>query len=57
METTNATETTNTTGWWTCSDCGTDAELPDHDTATFRVACPDCAGTMAEQWRWETTAA
>ena len=50
-------ETTNTTGWWACSDWGTDAELPSNDTTSFRVACPDCAATMVEQWRWETTAA
>jgi hypothetical protein len=50
-------ETTNTTGWWTCSDCGADAELMSCDTTGFRVDCPDCAGLMAEQWRWENAAA
>jgi len=47
-------DTTNTTGWWTCSDCGVDAALPALDTAGFLVGCPDCDGVMAEQWHWES---
>ncbi len=50
-------DTTNATGWWTCSECGVDAELPATETAGFRVACPDCDAAMAERWRWETHAA
>lgn len=46
-------DATLTTGWWTCSDCGVDAELSGADTARFRIACPDCDGVMAEQWRWD----
>jgi hypothetical protein len=47
----------DTTGWWTCSDCGVLAELADADTSGFCVTCPDCAGPMTEQWRWDQTAA
>lgn len=42
----------HTIDWWTCSDCGVDAELPSADTAGFRVACPDCDNVMTEQWHW-----
>lgn len=49
-------DTMNTTGWWTCSDCGADAELPAPDTSGFLVACPDCPGAMAEQWSWDISA-
>jgi uncharacterized paraquat-inducible protein A len=49
-------DATDTTGWWTCTDCGADAELPAADTAGFRVACPDCGGGMTEQWRWDPAA-
>lgn len=49
-------DTTNTTAWWTCSECGGDAELPATETVGFEVVCPDCTGPMAEQWRWESAA-
>jgi hypothetical protein len=49
-------DATDTTGWWMCTQCGADAELPATDTAGFRVACPDCGGGMAEQWRWDAAA-
>lgn len=44
---------TLTTGWWTCTDCGIDAELPAPSTAGFAVACPDCDSPMTEQWQWD----
>ncbi|MGQ0574347.1 MAG: hypothetical protein ACT4RN_09105 [Pseudonocardia sp.] len=46
-------DATHTTGWWTCSDCGAEAELPASDTSGFRVPCPDCAGALTELWSWD----
>lgn len=48
--------TTSTTVWWTCQDCGVDAELPGFEGAGPAEPCPDCAGEMAEQWRWDSAA-
>jgi hypothetical protein len=47
----------STTIWWTCPDCGVDAELAGPDHAPGLPACPDCEIPMAESWRWETVAA
>lgn len=47
-------DVTQTTGWWTCSDCGAEAELPDLETTGFRLACPDCEGVLVTLWSWET---
>lgn len=44
-------ETTNTTGWWNCLDCGADAELMDHAIG-YEVPCPDCAEPMALLREW-----
>lgn len=44
---------THPTGWWTCLDCGVEAELPAPDTAGFLVPCPDCDREMAQLWSWE----
>ncbi|HVL84001.1 MAG TPA: hypothetical protein VM367_06900 [Pseudonocardia sp.] len=49
-------DATTTTGWWTCSACGAEAELPDTDTRGCLVSCPDCTGEMSEQWRWDAAA-
>jgi hypothetical protein len=49
-------DATDQTGWWTCTQCGVDAELPEADTAGFRIACPDCGSGMSEQWRWDAAA-
>jgi hypothetical protein len=50
-------DTTNTTGWWGCSGCSVDAELPVSATAGCQVPCPDCGEPMTESWSWETAAA
>jgi uncharacterized paraquat-inducible protein A len=50
-------DNTITTGWWTCSGCGIDAELPIAATGGCEVPCPDCEDAMAEQWRWDAVAA
>jgi len=47
-------DATHTTGWWTCSDCGVEAELPGSETAGLHVLCPDCDGVLVELWTWET---
>lgn len=47
-------DVTHTTGWWACSDCGVEAELPALETTGFRLACPDCDGELVELWSWET---
>lgn len=49
-------DTSNTMGWWTCSECDAEAELPGPDTVGFEVRCPDCTGSMNEQWRWDAAA-
>jgi hypothetical protein len=41
--------------WWSCSECGTDAELSAADG--FLPSCPDCSGSLHELWRWEPVAA
>jgi uncharacterized paraquat-inducible protein A len=46
----------STTVWWTCLDCGVDAEMPAPDSAGGTVPCPDCTAEMAEQWRWDSAA-
>jgi len=51
-----AMDTTMTTGWWNCSDCPVEAELPIGATSGFQVPCPDCGGTMVEQWQWDAAA-
>jgi hypothetical protein len=48
-----AMDSTTATGWWTCAECGIDAELPGPDTSGFHVPCPDCPGLMTEQWTWD----
>lgn len=48
--------TMSTTVWWTCLDCGVDAEMPAPDSAGGTVPCPDCTAEMAEQWRWDSAA-
>lgn len=50
-------ETTITTGWWTCSGCAVEAELPTTVTTGCEVPCPDCGSGMYEQWRWDAAAA
>jgi hypothetical protein len=48
---------TDTTVWWSCTDCGVDVELPVTGTAGFLLSCPDCTGSLHELWRWEPAAA
>jgi hypothetical protein len=50
-------DTTITTGWWMCTGCGVEAELPVSATSGCEVPCPDCAEPMAERWRWDALAA
>jgi hypothetical protein len=50
-------DATNTTGWWSCTDCGIEAELSAGATGGCQVPCPDCAGPMVEQWNWDAAAA
>jgi predicted RNA-binding Zn-ribbon protein involved in translation (DUF1610 family) len=52
-----AMDTTNTTGWWMCTGCGVEAELPVTATAGCEVPCPDCGEAMSESWRWDVLAA
>jgi predicted RNA-binding Zn-ribbon protein involved in translation (DUF1610 family) len=52
-----AMDTTITTGWWVCTGCGVEAELPITATAGCEVPCPDCGEAMGESWRWEAVAA
>ncbi len=47
---------TSTVVWWTCLDCGVDAELAGSDGTGVAVPCPDCTADMAEQWRWDAAA-
>jgi hypothetical protein len=49
-------DTMTATGWWACSECGVEAELPAPDTLGLMVTCPDCAGEMQEQWYWDSAA-
>lgn len=49
-------QTSHLIGWWTCAECGVEAELPASDTAGFVVACPDCDAEMVELWSWEPAA-
>jgi uncharacterized paraquat-inducible protein A len=49
-------ESTTMTGWWRCTDCDGLAELPAPDAGGLQVACPDCTGAMAEEWRWDLAA-
>ena len=48
---------TDTTVWWSCTDCDVDVELPVTGTAGFLLSCPDCPGSLHELWRWESAAA
>ena len=48
---------TTMTGWWACTGCGIEAELPIGVTAGCEVPCPDCGNGMSEQWQWDATAA
>lgn len=45
------------TGWWSCTECGVDAELPGVDAGGVQVGCPDCDGVMAQSWAWDTARA
>lgn len=47
---------TTMTGWWSCSGCAVEAELPVRATAGCEVPCPDCGDAMTEQWSWDAAA-
>lgn len=49
--------TTSTTVWWSCPDCGVDAEISGPEGAAGAVPCPDCTAPMAEAWRWDAASA
>ncbi|GAA1863915.1 hypothetical protein GCM10009772_44470 [Pseudonocardia alni subsp. carboxydivorans] len=43
--------------WQRCAGCGAEAELPGDETAGVAVPCPDCPGSMTEEFTWDAVAA
>lgn len=43
--------------WQRCAACGAEAELPGDETAGVAVPCPDCPGSMTEEFSWDAAAA